>query len=205
MPGLVEQEGDVPVRGHPGLVEHQDVAFGQPHPLVFEPPAQGGQGPGVGKAGLPTEGPGRLAGGRGANHGEAGRFEGVADGGHDRGLARSGHTLDQLHPPARGGDPHHRRLLAGGQWRPQDSALAGDGIGCHLGCHPGRPQVLHTSFHSLLDGQFGGNDMGGGKGLLGGPRHTDQGDGVGITEDPLGGLLQLDGQGGRRPMGPRPR
>lgn len=71
VPGLVEQEGDVPVGGHPCLVEHQDMAFGEPHPLVFELPPEGGQGPRVGKAGLPTEGPGRLAGGRGPHHGEA--------------------------------------------------------------------------------------------------------------------------------------
>jgi len=53
----------------------------EPHPVVFEPPAQGGEGPGVGQSGLPAEGPRRLAGSRGAHHGEAAPLEGVPDSG----------------------------------------------------------------------------------------------------------------------------
>ena len=141
-PGLVEQEGDVPIRGHSRLVEDQHVVRGQPHLVVLQPPPEGGQGSGLGEPGLLAQGPSRLARGGGADHRETIPLEGVPDRGHDRGLARAGHPFDQLHAPARGGDPEDGRLLAGGQWRPQDSALA---VQCRFG-HLGPRPVPHRGF-----------------------------------------------------------
>ena len=62
----------------------------------------------------------------------------------------------------------------------------------HLGSHPGGVEVLHTPLHSLFDEPLGGDDMGGGVGPLGGSGHPEQGDGLGIPEDPIDGLVQLD-------------
>ena len=63
-------------------------------PVVFDLPAQRGQGLGRGDARLPAQGAGRLAGGRSPDDPIPTGLEGVPDGGHDRGLARSGHALD---------------------------------------------------------------------------------------------------------------
>ena len=192
-PGVVEEEGHVPVAGHPRLIEDQDVAFGQVHPVVLDAPPEGGQGPRLGKPSLSDEGLGRLAGGRGADGGEPSRLECVPDGGHDRRLAGPGHPFDQLHSPTRGSDPEHGGLLAGGQWRLQDSALAAHRTLGHLGCHSGRPQVLHTPLHSPFDGLFGGQHVGGGKGPYRSSRDTDQRNGIRISEQAFGGFLQLTG------------
>ncbi len=52
-PGMVEEEGDVPVSGHPRLVEDEDVAFGQVHPIVLDAPPEGGQRSRLREAQLP--------------------------------------------------------------------------------------------------------------------------------------------------------
>ena len=130
---------------------------GQVHPVVLQPPPEGGQGPGLGKPGLLAQGPGRLARGRGADHGEA-----VPISKASRTAAMTVVLPEPATPstsstprpevaipmtaaccPGVSGDPRTAR------WRPSATAR-------HLGRHSGCPQVLHTPLHSLFDEPFGG-------------------------------------------------
>ncbi len=188
------RKADIPVAGHARLVEDQDMARGERQPVVLELPAQRGQGLGRGDARLPAQGAGRLAGGRGADDPIPTGLEGVTDGGHDCRLARSGHALDQLHAPARRGDPLDRRHLPVGQRSTEGLALPGKGRVHHLGCHLRGVDARHPSGHRLFDGLFRGQHGGRRIGPLGGPGHTDQGDGRRVTQHPGHHPVQLGGR-----------
>ncbi len=151
-------------------------------PAVVEAPEQRGEGAGLVDAGLPAEGAGGLAGGRGADHAIAGRPVGVADAGEGGGLARPGDADDQVDLAARLADADHRPRLAVRERPAEFGLLAVDGRVDRLGGYDCRAGPGEPAGDVVGDGRLDGEDRGAGVGPLGGAGHADERDDL-----PVGG------------------
>ena len=102
----LEQRPEDPGLGHAGLVDDEQAALGQ---LGLEEPVEGCRG----NAGLVLELLGGDARGGAAEHGHAGRAEGVGEGAGGRGLAGAGKPDDADDPVGAYGDGFEHRPLLG--------------------------------------------------------------------------------------------
>jgi uncharacterized NAD(P)/FAD-binding protein YdhS len=105
--------------------------LGKSHPIVIDLPAQRGRRSGLAQTGLSAQSASGLTRGRHADDGETSSLEGVPDGGHARGLARSGYSFanTRLIRSDFVGFPHRksRIIIDSVSFRPDIVAIIGGG------------------------------------------------------------------------------